>query len=160
MENKEKGLIVLSGITDSGKTTTLNLLIKYLKEQYPNSSIEELRQKRITDFNNLKDNHRVIFDNIGKKKLKIGIHTAGDDGKHVRSSIELFATCDIVVCPTKVSKQTGKDGSLQAMQKAIYEELENVKVIPIFKILNNFDRNDEDNQITLQILLDQLNRFI
>lgn len=90
-----KVIIALFGITDTGKTTTLNGLINYLRSGYEVRFLDEESKE----------------DNIAIFKIKgiyVGIATGGDDGEGVNKNIHSLINehCSIIVTATRTKGDT------------------------------------------------------
>lgn len=165
---KEKVLIILSGLTGSGKTQTLNSVICKLMEVYPKANYEFVGETKTINCADtpIRGDRRVVFSNVGNSKKNVGIATAGDNGKEVKNAMDLFDKhhCDIVICATKVVISTEK-GSLSAMQQEIIKRMHDTQIIPLFKIMfirekaqhQSYVGNDE---FIKDVILNQLVTFI
>ncbi len=158
---KEKVLLILSGITNSGKTEVLNMIIDFYKIKYPLAELKQIvGNGKLTNLNTDRDK-RVVFSSLGIKSIKLGINTVGDDGDAVMKSMELFDVynCDIVVCPTKTHIKTD-NGSTATIQREIFNRNKNTEVIPIFKIMFKKNNHTSNDEFTKRVIIEQLKRFI
>ena len=151
----DKLLITLSGTTSVGKSTTLNLLWQEIKNNYKCSEIRYYSFSNINNelknINELPKDKIIVLKNVGGKKLTIGINTAGDSGEIVEESLKLFGqnihniNCDIVICPTKAGYREDS-GSLGVINRFYNNGNEKIRLIPLFKILNDFSKNNKELQ--------------
>ena len=92
-------LHVLQGAGNTGKTTTLNILIEELKKKYLSVVPTVLIQGP-------GDDQKVIFDNLNGHK--VGIETRGDPKSRLPQSLKDFAQkkCDIIFCACRTKGTT------------------------------------------------------
>lgn len=85
-----KEIIVLTGIANVGKSTTLNRVVELLKERFPRlREIAVLRRTRIEI--------RIVVEIDG---VLVGIDSRGDRAEHVEDALEALRRerCSIIVC--------------------------------------------------------------
>ncbi|KQP17034.1 hypothetical protein [Pseudorhodoferax sp. Leaf265] len=83
-----KTVLALSGSSNRGKSTTLNLVIDLLKAAYPHAQVEERRYKVDRTF-------VLVIDG-----RKVGVETQGDPASRLPTSLKRFvdAGCEVIVC--------------------------------------------------------------
>lgn len=94
MSNKTKRIICLQGKFESGKTSTMIRLSKFLLRTYKNNSTDDVEY--LLDISD-SDFVRTIENVNGKK---VGINSRGDDWKFIKRWIEILYEnkCDIIFC--------------------------------------------------------------
>lgn len=150
---KQKLVIVLKGVPNSGKTTTLNYLIQILLETEDSSLLKD-------DTDNPKGtDHRVL---ISYQKKKVYVATPGDLKAEVWKSIALseIEECDILVTATRTTKVT-----LKPIEE--YAEALHVEPVWVEKSMVDEDRDeangdirDKENRAKAQELKDRIDAFI
>ena len=168
-----KVLITLSGGAANGKTTTLNYLVDEICKTYKHGEIiYRSYSKPENPSSKDKKDKIIIIKDVGDKKLTIGINTAGDAGYIAENSTKLFGFeneidvifCDIVICATKAAHKIGKDGSIKAISTFYKKHIDDIKLIPLFKMLFNLtDTKDEklefdNDKEMLKIIMEHLAR--
>nr|WP_314648370.1 hypothetical protein [uncultured Porphyromonas sp.] len=142
---KQKHVIVLHGVPDSGKTTTLNLLIQLLLGTEGSSLLKEDRK-------NLRgEDRRVLISYQGKK---VYVATPGDIEREIWRSIMLSGIegCDIFVSAARSRGRTGK---------VIDEYAGALQVAPVRVRKRKVDQGrDEANRAQAQELKNRIDAFI
>lgn len=143
----EKILIVLEGVSNSGKTTTLNKLIKLLENKNKIRLIDkEKKDDNILSNENMND-IRCIFEYTlsNNTVLTIGIATGGDTEKIVSDNIEYFNknNCDIMINATK-----SKGKTVDYIHKFIKNN-KNITFLPFYKATN---KEEHDEKLAQDIL--------
>lgn len=86
-----KTIIALRGAGNRGKSTTLGLLIKMIKAEYPLAVIDETL---------FKIDATVI---LTINKIKVGIETQGDPNSRLGASLKRFveSKCKVIICASR-----------------------------------------------------------
>nr|WP_314772691.1 hypothetical protein [uncultured Porphyromonas sp.] len=157
---KQKLVIVLQGIHDSGKTTTLNLLIQLLLGTEGSSLLEEDRK-------NLKGEDRRVLISYQGKKVYVG--TPGDVEFEIWKNIALseIKGCDILVTAAR-SKGATKEAIIDYAELINAEQawIQKRKVEERIDEANRAqaqdikDIRDEANEAQAQELKDRIDAFI
>ncbi len=89
-------IVALSGVGNSGKTTTINEVFTLLQSKYP-AAITNIIIQRV--------DIKVIMTINGKK---VGIESQGDPNSRLEKSLACFvnANCDVIICATRTSGMT------------------------------------------------------
>lgn len=91
-------IFALQGISNSGKSSTLIMLMNQIIAKYPNANVQNLH-------GHTKD-VKVIIDPV--MGMKIGIESQGDPNSRLLQSLADFrsAKCDVVFCACRTSGMT------------------------------------------------------
>ena len=135
-----KNIITLQGISNTGKTRTLKLLIDKIKANYNAQTIFD-------------GNDRIIVATINDKKL--GITTCGDRRFDLENDFKRMGSCDLYVCASRTKGSTisflkyeTTNGMLITHGKW-YFEAQNYNVI-ISSVRNSF------NEMQANIIYDEI----
>lgn len=98
------GIVALQGTADSGKTTTLNLLLNLMVCEYGEPKEIFDRQGGIVELQrdiaigDIHDRSWLFEININDVSKRIGITTLGDDPLNIIRKFKKFGKCDLYVC--------------------------------------------------------------
>lgn len=101
-----KAVLALSGSSNRGKSTTLNVVIGLLKAAYPRAQVDERPYKVDRTFLLMIDGR------------KVGVETQGDPASRLPTSLKRFvdAGCEVIVCACRsygATKQSVEDLATQ-----------------------------------------------
>jgi len=103
----KKTLIALTGVANTGKTTTIKMVFDLLASRYKHHWICEKRYKHdITAI--------LTIESKGKRtriRKKIGIESQGDPGSRLQRSLRSFIklNCKVIVCARRSQRRTFDD---------------------------------------------------
>lgn len=132
MTKHPKALIVLSGVSNAGKTTTLRKVIKTIAS----SGCPRLDLNG-DDITKTKGDVRTAFDVNG---TRVGVCTAGDTEKIVKETVKWAIDLEIDILVT-ASKSTGKTGSVETIVTTSIEW----NVYPVFLALMTWPGDAQRN---------------
>ena len=138
-------VILLSGPSNCGKTTSLNLLFNRIKET---SGVEVLEPK--TWLNERKNDFRGILSCPDGKKL--AIITQGDYGNELETYRDYFKDCDILVCAC--NKKFMHSGKGKPKPFDIVTDYDPMTTIVLKKEHVSKDAHDKANEACAEHLLE------
>lgn len=143
MAKQPKEILVLSGVTNAGKTTTLKKVIKALASSgYKRLDLDG------DDIAKTKGDIRAAFE---VNRTRVGICTAGDTAKVIKDTVKWAVELEIDILVT-ASKSTGKADSVKTIVTTSIEW----NVYPVFLTLMTYPhdkrRNHHEAETAKQII--------
>jgi hypothetical protein len=126
MEDANRGrvLYALKGVSNCGKTTTLRLVFKMLKDMYVVSEKEQIKYHPNFVENGNKDIQDIAVTMSDINGKRIGIMSEGDADKYLKDAIRYFVSvnCDVIFCACRTKGGTVECIEELAIKLGLYYE--------------------------------------
>lgn len=144
-KRNEKTIIALSGVEDTGKTTTIKEVCRLLLVAYPNAMVKRGYPKKECPASYKGD----IWVRIKIEEMWIGIESYGDPGSRLAKSLKKFANddpcCVVILCATRTYGAT----------------VEAVKQMePQYKVEIIHKKDYQDNSVCAKHLFDRIKSLL